>query len=273
MHVCWQPADADLRPFLTGMVERCDRVPAGLSLELPVGRPLLHVTLGADYGFAQDGGFERMPHLSLWGFDARTRVTRPEGCLHALVAVLTYRGAELLAPRIALSATGTRLDLLDRLGDNGARLLHRLKTARLFAERCAILQSYFRGLVRPGDVRPTGYVHEVADCMTSGRIPGSIAAIARHFAVNERTLRNHFRAELGVSPKRMLRVARLNRSMRALHPLAWGEGEEQDVRLEFFDDAHFHNEFRLLTGLTPRDFQRRKAASGDTLIYSLPGAP
>ncbi len=90
MHVCWQPADADLRPFLTGMVERCDRVPAGLSLELPVGRPLLHVTLGADYGFAQDGGFERMPHLSLWGFDARTRVTRPEGCLHALVAVLTY---------------------------------------------------------------------------------------------------------------------------------------------------------------------------------------
>jgi AraC-like DNA-binding protein len=271
MHVRWQPADEDLRPFLAGVVERRDGVPIGPSLELPLGRPLLHVTLGADYSFAEDGGFEAMPHLCLWGFNAETRVTRPEGRLHALVAVLTFRGAALLAPDASLRANGTRLDLVNCLGDDGARLLHRLRCAHQFSERCAILQTHFRDLTRLGEIRSTSYVLDLADRMVSSHEPGSVAAIARQISVNERSLRNHFRAWLGVSPKRMLRIARLNRAMRALHPLAWGEAEHDDVRLEFFDDAHFHNEFRLLTGLTPREFQDRKRASGDTLIYSLLG--
>jgi AraC-like DNA-binding protein len=260
-----------LRPFLTGLVERCDLVSIGLSLELPVARPFLHVTLGADYSFARDGRFEPMPHLSLWGFNAQTRVTRPEGRLHAFVAVLTFRGADLLAPGAALTANGKCLDLSDHLGDDGARLLHRLRSARQFSERCAILQTHFRDLAGSAEARRTSYVHDIADRIASNHLTNSVAAIARHVGVNERSLRNHFRARLGVSPKRMLRIARLNRAVRALHPLGWGEREHRDVRLEFFDDAHFHNEFRLLTGLTPREFQSRKRASGDGLVYSLLG--
>lgn len=244
---------------------------AGLSLELPVARPLLHVTLGADYSFAQNARFEPMPHLSLWGFNDRTRVTRPEGCLHAFVAILTFRGAELLAPGAARSATGHRLDLVDCLGDAGARLLHRLRSAHRFSERCAILQACLRGLARSAEAGRTSYVHDIADRIAANRLPNSVAAIARHIGMSERSLRNHFNTAFGVSPKRMLRIARLNRAIRALHPLGWGEGEHCDVRLEFFDDAHFHNEFRLLTGLTPREFQGRKRASGDTLVYSLLG--
>lgn len=246
-------------------------MPAGMSLELPLARPMLHVTLGADYSFARDGRFEPMPHLSLWGFDARTRVTRPEGRLHALVTILTFRGAELLAPGTTKGATGNRLDLVDCLGDGGARLLHRLKSADRFSERCAILQACFRDLARSAQTRPPSYVHDIADRIAANRLRNSVAMIARHIGVSERSLRNHFNTAFGVPPKRMLRIARLNRSIRALHPLGWGDGEHSDVRLEFFDDAHFHNEFRLLTGLTPREFQSRKRASGDTLVYSLLG--
>lgn len=246
-------------------------MPVGLSLELPVARPLLHVTLGADYSFAQDGCFEPMPHLSLWGFDDRTRVTRPGGCIHAFVAVLTFRGAERLAPGTTRGATGHRLDLVDCLGDDGARLLHRLRSAEGFSERCAILQACFRDLAHSTEARRASQVHDIADRIAANRLPNSVTAIARHIDVSERSLRNHFNTAFGVPPKRMLRIARLNRAVRALHPLGWGEGERRDVRLEFFDDAHFHHEFRHLTGFTPREFQSRKRASGDKLVYSLLG--
>ena len=243
----------------------------GVSLELPLARPLLHVTLGADYSFARAGRFEAMPHLSLWGFNAQTRVTRPEGRLHAFVAVLTFKGVELLAPGAAVGANGTCLDLLDRLGDSGSQLLHRLRSARRFTERCAVLQAYLRA--RAGEAKSASYTHQIADRIASNELTGAVAAVAHRVGVNERSLRNHFRARLGVSPKRMLRIARLNRMMRTLNPFGWGETAHGDVRLEFFDDAHFHNEFRQLTGLTPREFRLRKLESGDTLVYSLLGRP
>ncbi len=261
-----------MHPFLGGFVERRDRTPVGQSLELPVVRPLLHVTLGADYSFARDGRFEAMPPLSLWGFNSRTRVTRPAGRIHAFVAVLTYRGAELLAPEAPLSANGHWVDLIDRLGDEGSRLLHSLRTARGFAERRAILQAFFAERARSPLAIPTSRAHQVADRIAASEVKGPVAAVAQRAGMSERGLRAQFRARLGVSPKRMLRIARLNRAMRALNPHGWGDGEPGDVRLEFFDDAHFHNEFRQLTGLTPRAFHRHKRERGDTLVYSLPGA-
>lgn len=271
LSVRWQAAAADLRPFVSGFVERRDHLPFGESLELPLARPLLHATLGADYGFGKGGRVEPMPHLALWGFNEHRRETCPAGRLHAFVAVLTFRGAELLAPNAARVALGQSIDLAARPGAEGPQLLDRLRAAPGFAERCAIVQRVFRD--RAVDAAPPGVAQHIADGIASNRLAGPVGQLAQRAGVNERTLRQQFQAALGVSPKRMLRIARLNRAMRALNPLGWGDPEITDVRLEFFDDAHFHNEFRSLTGMTPREFQRRKRESGGALNYSLLGRP
>ncbi len=273
MLVHWQPAAADLHQFLTGFVERRDQVPVGLSLELPLATPLLHVTLGAAYSFERHGDFEPMPRLSLWGFNARTRLTRPEGCIHAFVAVLTFRGADLLAPGAVSQAQGICLDLSLPLGRNAVRLLDHLESARGFSERCEVVQSHLRDLLRAGRGDRSSHVHDIAGDIAANRLRGSVASIANRFGLSERTLRNHFHADIAVSPKTLLRVARLNRVMRALHPSPWGGSHAADVRLEFFDDAHFHNEFRSLTGISPRDYVRRKGVSGDSLVYNLLDEP
>jgi hypothetical protein len=67
----------------------------------------------------------------------------------------------------------------------------------------------------------------------------------------------------------LLRVARFNRTLRALHPRPWSGRSAQDVRLEFFDDSHFSHEFRAHAGISPAAFVAAKTLSGDAMLHRL----
>ena len=271
MSVRWLRPSRDLSLYVSGFVERVDSDVFGQSLELPVGTPFLHAVLGADYAFAREGTFAPMPALSLWGFVERSRVTRPAGRLHAFVAALTYRGAALLAP--PTETRGICLDLLSVLGDEAQTLMQQLHMAGSFPERCGLMESFIRERVANQRADRGQCVYDVADAIVAGRLRGSVASIAARLDLHERTLRHQFRHHLAASPKMLLRVARLNRVIRAIHPTPWGDALPEDVTAEFFDDAHFHQEFVSLTGLSPRQFIQAKRLSGDPLVYCLANWP
>jgi methylphosphotriester-DNA--protein-cysteine methyltransferase len=110
---------------------------------------------------------------------------------------------------------------------------------------------------------------KAADAIVQDRWTGSVAALGHAFGVEERTLRNRFRRETGWSPKALLRVARFNGALPALHPRSWAGPPTFDVRLEFADDAHFHREFTALAGIPPTAFARAKKRSGDAMLHNL----
>jgi methylphosphotriester-DNA--protein-cysteine methyltransferase len=80
--------------------------------------------------------------------------------------------------------------------------------------------------------------------------------------VSERHLRNVFREEIGISPKRYARIARIRR-------VAAKAGTESWARLAadhgFYDQAHLVAEFRELLGVTPRAF-----LAGDVPVGNAP---
>lgn len=83
----------------------------------------------------------------------------------------------------------------------------------------------------------------------------SIGAVAASFGSSHAHFSSLFRRRLGVSPRRFLIAARLNRARRLL---AAGKLTHAAIAQDcgFYDEAHFSRAFRELTGVPPSRYQR-----------------
>jgi AraC-like DNA-binding protein len=270
----WRLAEPDVRSLVWGFVERRDSVEAGAAFHFPMAYPHLQVTLDGRYRVEQEGRLDTLPRGALWGSSFEARRGEPAGPVRAFVAAFTFEGAALLLggpPRIA---AGRIVDLETLSSCASATLVERLVEAGSFEERVRIVEDFFRTLAadplpRFAD-RP---VLALCSAIATDARRGSVGALARTAGLSERTLYNRVSNEIGCGPKRLLRLARLHRLLRTLHPAPLGGRPPVDPYLEFADQAHLHREFVALTGLSPRAFVAGKAASGDRLFHSLAAAP
>lgn len=104
----------------------------------------------------------------------------------------------------------------------------------------------------------------------------SIAGFLQYYTINRRKLERDFDHHVGVSPKLLQRILRFRNTItsfyksrnRNLTALAYDCG--------YFDQAHFINDFKEFTGLSPKKFFNSTCTFGDLLTeaesYQLPDA-
>lgn len=78
-----------------------------------------------------------------------------------------------------------------------------------------------------------------------------VHAVARDLRVGERQLRQLFREEIGISPKRYARIARIRHAVARAGTAGWARVA---VETGFYDQAHLASEFRKLLGVSPSAF-------------------
>jgi AraC-like DNA-binding protein len=78
-----------------------------------------------------------------------------------------------------------------------------------------------------------------------------VQQLARALEWSERTLERRLLDELGLSPKRYLRILRIRRALRALRTSNADSSAQLASELGFADQAHLCREFRELLGCTP----------------------
>ena len=255
MIVGWRFAHKSLSPFVLGYVERADIGDTGASIELPFAIPVIHITLS-------DGA---PPAVTLLNGSGIARIAPPRSAQHVFVIALGFSGVARLSP--ALKPAGQ--DCITAIEDPfWSSLAERTGEAPDFQARAGLVEQQLLERVAGAD-RASSTLFKAADAIVQDRWYGPIRDLALRYDVEERTLRNRFRRDLGCSPKRLLRIARFNRALRALHPRPWGGRAAADVRLEFFDDAHFYREFRAHAGISPAAFVAAKRRSGDSLLHSV----
>ncbi|MDH6538518.1 methylphosphotriester-DNA--protein-cysteine methyltransferase [Streptomyces sp. SPB4] len=102
---------------------------------------------------------------------------------------------------------------------------------------------------------------------SSGTI--TIRQLAEQVQYSTRHLEGLFRRQIGVSPKRLARVIRLNR---AIHRLSRGSSlVDTALSCGYYDQPHLANEFKTMTGTTPGRFLG-EAADGPSRL-SAPSGP
>ena len=254
MGIKWRAAHRALYPFVIGFVERADVSGTGPSIELPFAIPVVHIALGET---------QAQPVVISGGMKV-ARPVPPRSAQHTFVIALGFGGVKLFSHQPACMA----VDLFIDVDEEFWPLRERLREAPDFLTRAAIVEQQL--LERIGRVNPTMSPSlKVANAIAHDRWTGPVHELARRCGIEERTLRNRFLCDLGWSPKQLLRVARFNRALRALHPQPWSGRPTQDVRLEFFDDAHFYREFRALASISPAAFVAAKRLTGDTSLHSV----
>ncbi|WP_291837085.1 AraC family transcriptional regulator [Brevundimonas sp.] len=268
MELTSRAASPDLQPFVLAFVERKDLTALQGMRELPVPAPLIQIMLGADVHLTDGTAAATAPRVGLWGPSSTTPWSRTEQPMHAFVAVLTLRGAAVLARAAEGPIADRRMDLDALLDPEARRGLSRIVEAPTATDRIAAAEAWLRVLMgRAGKPNPA---EALMDAMLQHRIRGPVAGIAGGCGISERALHKRCHRLIGWSPKRVLRIARLQRLLRTLHPSPWlSAGDEDDARLEYADDSHLARDLMDLTGLTISAYRASKIASRDRLVHTL----
>jgi|GEM_PF-2452618 len=270
LDLSYRPAPPHLRPFALGVIERRDEAQGEAALELPVHHTLLQFMLGADYRVADPttaAAPETAPRAGLWGPAGRTRIGRADGRLHVFVVILTARGARAVSRACLAELVDRRLALDEVLPVSGRHWAGRIAAAADFETRSALALRWLEEAIsaEPSPASACGLVDDIAD----HRLRGSVGALARRAGVGPRALHQRFVDQVGWPPKTWLRLARLQRVLRAIHPGAWGGADPGDVHLEFTDEAHLAHDFADLTGVSAAAYRRAKRETGDPLLHTL----
>ena len=93
---------------------------------------------------------------------------------------------------------------------------------------------------------------------------GSVGGLADDIGISHKHLITILKETLGVAPKTLLRIAKLNRLLAAIDadgPVRWDHLAHD---FGYYDQAHFNRDFQAFTGVTPtRYLAQRRAIYGD----------
>jgi AraC-like DNA-binding protein len=156
--------------------------------------------------------------------------------------VLGLAAAELTDLSVPVSGSGCALDLRDVLQDE------RDSPLRVVAELQRRLLARLASSV--GVPRPDATVaHAVARLF--GAQPPSMSELAHELGWSIQHLRRLFLRHVGISPKELGRVARLQRAVARLQARRTESLASAAAALGYFDQAHMARDFRLLAGASP----------------------
>jgi len=85
----------------------------------------------------------------------------------------------------------------------------------------------------------------------------TVDALARRTRISKRSLERIFREYVGVPPKWVIRRYRLHELVEQINAGAHLNWSQVALDLGYFDQAHLVNDFRSVTGFSPRQYQRR----------------
>ncbi|MEV6951221.1 helix-turn-helix domain-containing protein [Streptomyces sp. NPDC051183] len=159
------------------------------------------------------------------------------------------------------------VDLLDVLGPSGGHLADRLQSLPSWPERFALLDEVFCGRLERGPAAAPEVRGALALLWADS---GSLARATAETGWSARNLRARFREQVGLSPKGMARVFRLQHALRLLS--AGMAGAQVAAVCGFHDQAHLSREVKAMTGLSPSGFVRlRGGLPPGSALDRLPG--
>lgn len=260
------PPSPDLAPFVRCIWELeavgGPEEPAGLERVLPDGCMELVFHLGTPFRRLGTDGILRLQETALLvGVATRAVVLSPSERSNVIGVRFHPGGATFLGGPPADRWTDV-IAPLEALADSQlAELSERLASVGPGGERVRLLDAFFSERARTA--RRTPLVGAAASICRG--IP--IDAVAADCALSTRQLQRRFRAEVGIGPKLLARIARFQRALRLGMTSGWHEKLTRLAhRSGYADQAHFARDFREFAGVPASGFRREQHAIVDAFV-------
>ncbi|MFI1655549.1 helix-turn-helix domain-containing protein [Streptomyces sp. NPDC020472] len=232
-------------------------------LVVPSGRVSLLIGFGGELRVRGAAG--RTSLVS--GLHNRARVLGHGGDVHGVeLALAPWAARRFLGGTPLAELTDVLADPVDVLGDRARRLGEALADAPGWAERFALLDETLLRWAAEADGAgvPSPAVLEAWRLLERSAGALQIREVAAATGFSLRHLERRFREQIGLGPKRLARILRLNRAIRLLR--AGGRPAETAARCGYYDQAHLGVEFKAMTGMPPGRFLADRGTSSSWIV-------
>ena len=156
------------------------------------------------------------------------------------------------------------VDLRDILGAAASHLTERLAACSTLSEMAPILDESLLRMI-PDQARMDRGLHHAV--LLAARQPNrvNVEQLAYEACLSPRQFERRFRFALGLSPKYFCRISRLGMFIRTKSRLPDTSLTRLSHECGYFDQAHFINDFKNFTGVTPSTY----LASDHTVVASV----
>lgn len=259
----------ELRPHVRrfwGLCDSASRPGRGLERVVPDGRMEVIVHLGDPFTRVGTESRSPQPRTLLAGQLLGPLLLQPGLRVDFFAIRCEPWGARALLG-IEPAALFERLPPLDELiGADAARLADAVAHGSTFAERVAAAERWCALRLRRAALPPAAVV-EAARGATLDPAVRSVAALAERVGWGVRRLERAFAEHVGLAPKALLRVSRVQRLLALLD----GPGPAPSLaalalRCGYVDQAHMTREFTALVGTSPARYRAETHGLQDAIL-------
>lgn len=237
-------------------------------LILPDGCIELCFILGDDIKrYTSENNFILQPRQMVLGQITTPFYIEPSGSVKTFaIRFYPYGFANFIKTSISdLANKETALNIL--LGDEKANALsEKIIQAKDTAERIQLIEAFLFEMLHNKTTLDT-IVKTTIDALFQSKGSKSINTILKDDPSKRRQLERNFIKQIGLSPKQLGKVIRLQTT---LHMLLNQQSEtltEIAYESDFYDQAHFIKDFKEFTGVTPKEFLRDDKMALSALLY------
>lgn len=203
--------------------------------------------------YTAEGNAILQPACFVFGQITTTLDIMPTGASGIFAARFFPEGFTPLAT-ISLQAMENRAVPLEMLfGTAGLALGQQVLQAASTEERIKITETFLQErLSDPGAI--DRIVRSSVSLMLNDNGQLSVAALSKQMNINRRQLERRFASVIGLSPKQLAKIIRLQATLRMLLNKQCTSLTELAYEGAYYDQAHFIKDFKEFTGMSPRKF-------------------
>jgi AraC-like DNA-binding protein len=147
----------------------------------------------------------------------------------------------------------TAISLKKLFGEDGQIIEQKIINAKTHLERINIIESFlFTQLTKKNLVKNT--IKSAVETIVTANGQLSVDELGECLSINPRSLERQFSSQVGLSPKKLLKIIRLQTSLKMMLNKDLKKLSDIAYENEYFDQSHFNKDFKEFTGLTPKDF-------------------
>lgn len=139
-------------------------------------------------------------------------------------------------------------------GNEILNVTERLEESVSFNERISILRDFIMSKIADLNILEMNRINYAVDEINRNHALISIENLANKVNLSKRQLERKFNDEIGLTPRDFIKVVRFQ-------SVLWAKQKNKDISLTnlaytcgYYDQAHFINDFKSVTGFTPKEY-------------------
>lgn len=203
--------------------------------------------------YKSDGSFLVQPKCFVFGQITQALEIEPTGKTDIFSARFNPEGFTPFCNLPLEKMKNRAVPLTELFGDQGVILEEKILREPITEKRIKIIEEFLLRLLKTQetvDRLTRSSVEVILDL--NGRL--TIDELAEQLKVNRRTLERRFSSIIGLGPKQLSKIIRLQATLKMLENRQFTSLTALAHEGGYFDQAHFINDFKEFTGMSPKQF-------------------